>query len=330
MVQGRLAALAAVMLIAGAVGAAYAETVQVTIRGADHDIEYAGTGVSIDRAYPDLDFDSIIFDLSTDVAVEEASIAITLPRNVLDSVTSDGADEPFIVIVDGDEPAFADDGGASSRVITIDIEAGTDSIEIIGTSIGGGGGGAVEDKKQDADGRQDGGDGAGEGDGGTATTAPTPPPPPPPPPPSSGNGGVVCAENYDPVCGTDGMTYGNMCKMNAAGASMDHTGECGDAGQVPAGTAGCGDGTILVNGKCVPACGPGLVLDDGVCVIGKPDGGVTEVPGVQENVGQGAQFDPASSLGFGKDLVIGAMAAFIVAFIVIIVLGAMSRASKSR
>jgi len=35
-----------------------------------------------------------------------------------------------------------------------------------------------------------------------------------------------CTEEYDPVCGTDGATYSNMCKMRNAGAELRHAGEC--------------------------------------------------------------------------------------------------------
>lgn len=36
----------------------------------------------------------------------------------------------------------------------------------------------------------------------------------------------VCTDNFDPVCGCDGVTYSNACDANAAGADIIATGEC--------------------------------------------------------------------------------------------------------
>jgi len=72
----------------------------------------------------------------------------------------------------------------------------------------------------------------------------------------------------------------------------------------------CGPGTSLKNGVCVldERCGAGTIMKDGVCVV---------------------KSDSISTKTLGKQLVYGFIAAFIIAGIIGIILGLMSKASKS-
>lgn len=42
----------------------------------------------------------------------------------------------------------------------------------------------------------------------------------------SEDGPVACTMQWEPMCGVDGVTYGNLCMMNASGAELDYEGEC--------------------------------------------------------------------------------------------------------
>lgn len=49
---------------------------------------------------------------------------------------------------------------------------------------------------------------------------------PPRPNPSSEGSEIFCTQEYNPICGLDGKTYGNSCMAETAGIGIQYEGEC--------------------------------------------------------------------------------------------------------
>ena len=112
----------------------YAETMSVDVEGNSFDFEYDATGMTVSGIEADTDFISLIF--TVDVTDSSGTLDVTFDRSFFDS-TYQGLDDDFIILADGDEPNFSEiDTSSQSRTLSIELPAGTEEIEIIGSVFG--------------------------------------------------------------------------------------------------------------------------------------------------------------------------------------------------
>jgi len=121
-------------LLAGTMpGSAFADTVSVSIDGESYDVDYTGTNVSISSADVDTDFRSLIFDVDV---TSDGILEITFLRDVFDSELN-GEDASCFILADGEEVRFTEtETTPTSRTLSINLAAGTEELEIIGTKLG--------------------------------------------------------------------------------------------------------------------------------------------------------------------------------------------------
>ncbi|MDH3854108.1 MAG: PEFG-CTERM sorting domain-containing protein, partial [Nitrosopumilus sp.] len=93
----------------------------------DHDI----SGATVTEMEIDMDSTSLIIEID---AIDNGSITVTLPRDVIDA-TINGEDDDLFVIVDGEEVDFEESKTSADRTLTIEFPAGAEEIEIIGSFV---------------------------------------------------------------------------------------------------------------------------------------------------------------------------------------------------
>ena len=95
-------------------------------------VSYDIEGGIVQNIVPNPETNSLIISIDT---TDDGSITLTLPRDIIDAKLSDGLDDSFFILVDGEEALFDEITNDSERIITIGFSAGVETIEIIGTFV---------------------------------------------------------------------------------------------------------------------------------------------------------------------------------------------------
>ena len=81
-----------------------------------------------------IDFESLALIVSID-STSNGAIMLKIPRVLMDAKTTGGADDVFIILIDGSEVEAQQTATLDSRILTINLLEGDSDIEIIGTQI---------------------------------------------------------------------------------------------------------------------------------------------------------------------------------------------------
>jgi hypothetical protein len=297
----------------------YADSTLVDVDGKSFDLNYSANGVTVDSVSADLDFLSLT--LGVQVTEPDAVLELTLDRSFFDSVSENG-DQPFMVLVDGDDISFAETLTTdTSRTLRISLPTGTEDVEIFGTVFAN----PVSESADQV----------------TLTEEPSSQVPE--------DVNVVqikqipaefVDESKDPKIYVQRYlnepsykswfeeNYPDYTFYEALGisesdydsivASLSEPVETPIVEETPivkeTPSVECGPGTVLKDSECVldERCGTGTMMIDGVCEVVESEQPETVKPGM------------------GKELITGIIAAFVIAGIVGIILGIISKGSRSK
>ncbi len=254
----------------------YAETIPVDVEGNSFNVDYDVSGMTVSSITADTDFISLI--LTVDVDSSSGVLDITLDRSFFDS-TYAGLDEDFIILADGIEPISSEtESSSKSRTLSIELPAGTQEIEIIGTVFADPESEIIADKAA--------------ADKAAADKA-------------AADKAAADKAAADKAAADKAAADKAAADKAAAATSTTQSIQCGP-------------GTVLQNGACVldERCGPGTVLENGACVL--------------DPTSQLSSGSSSSTKGMGKEMLMGIVIAFVAAGTIGIILGLMSKASKSK
>lgn len=107
----------------------------LTVEGQTHPIEYRITGGSVQNMTIHGENQTLGVTINS---MSNGTLALRLPREVIDSQTAEGEDADFAAFIDNaeyEEPGELDEPAEDTRTILIGFPAGAESIDVIGTSV---------------------------------------------------------------------------------------------------------------------------------------------------------------------------------------------------
>jgi predicted secreted protein with PEFG-CTERM motif len=109
-------------------------TFDLTVGGQPHPIQYMITGASVENMTIHSENQTLGVTINS---TGNGTLALRLPREVIDSKTADGSDADFAAFIDNAE--YVDTGeiepAADTRTLLIGFPEGAGSIDVIGTSV---------------------------------------------------------------------------------------------------------------------------------------------------------------------------------------------------
>ena len=117
--------------VLGATGMCGSAELEAKVGNKGYCIPYTVVGVTVVGGTLNTGTKSLIVKI---MAESQGEITLDIPRSVLDS-KSGARDDSFFVLVDGEETDYDEKATSTTRSVTIQLPAGTEEIEIIGTQI---------------------------------------------------------------------------------------------------------------------------------------------------------------------------------------------------
>ena len=98
----------------------------------DHVLSYDLIGANLNNILPQPESNSLMILIDS---MDDGSLSIALPRDVIDAKSANGLDASFFILVDGEEALFEETISETERIISVNFPAGTEKVEIIGTFV---------------------------------------------------------------------------------------------------------------------------------------------------------------------------------------------------